>query len=100
MSVVLRTTVKLRRDSLLNYSKVGSHIPEKGEVCIVDTLLGTRVKVGDGNTSFSSLEFSDSKIVEGYYNNGKFYKETLYTTELPGYDNILYIDLISHIIYY
>ena len=32
----IKTTIKLRRDTVNNYASHGTHIPMKGEVCIVD----------------------------------------------------------------
>ena len=50
---------KLRRDNDYNYEKVkDTFIPAKGEVCLVDTArLGLCVKVGDGVSTYGSLEY-------------------------------------------
>lgn len=50
---------KLRRDNDYNYEKVkNTFIPAKGEVCLVDTArLGLCVKVGDGVSTYGSLEY-------------------------------------------
>lgn len=99
---ILKTIIKLRRDTLLNYSKVGNHVPLNGEVCLVDTVNGVRTKIGDGKSSFRELPFTDSMIIQGYYKSDvdKFYKEVSYTTELLASENILYIDKTTNCIYY
>lgn len=33
---ILKTTIALRRDTINNYAAHSTHIPYKGEVCIVD----------------------------------------------------------------
>ena len=99
---VLRATITLRRDTQINYSRYGTHVPLDGEVCLVDTLLGLRAKVGDGQTAFNALPFADSMVVQGYYNqqDHKFYAESAFTTELPGELNIIYVDKLTGALYF
>lgn len=112
----LLTTICLRRDTLINFANHASHVPEKGEVCLVDTLSrGTRIKIGDGTNTFASLPWYDQdcpSVILGYYFNAKFYKDVNHTIEIPiGNEpadmqtskfnsNTIYIDIPSNIIYY
>lgn len=100
--IALKTTIKMRRDQLLNYSMHGMHIPENGEVCLVDTLSGLRAKVGDGVSTFNSLPFADSMILQGYYDavTRKFYKESTFQTELIADEKCLYVDKATKNLYF
>lgn len=108
----LKTTIKLRRDTVNNYASHGNHIPLKGEVCIVDPT-GTapwaktrniRIKIGDGIKTWNQLSFLDQEnpsLVRGYYFNNKFYLDDEHTEELEDFEfNLLYLDLHKGIIYY
>jgi len=59
-----KTIIKLRRDTENNYDKIGaSFIPLKGEILLVDTNYnGLRAKVGDGISSYSTLEYADTRL--------------------------------------
>lgn len=52
--------IKLRRDLLANYNN--EFVPLSGEVCLIETAIGVRVKVGDGTTNFGALPFLDDNI--------------------------------------
>lgn len=61
MTKRLNGSLALRRDNDYNYSKyASSFVPEKGEVCLVDTTdQGLCAKVGDGVSSYGDLEFTN-----------------------------------------
>lgn len=92
----------VRRDNDYNYDKIAdTFIPSNGEICLVDTSKdGLRVKVGDGKTVWRELEYADEFVVKGYYNEGKFYKDNLFTKPINGAVQKLYIDLKTHKIYF
>lgn len=92
------SNVVLRRDNYFNYKS--DFVPLNGEICLVDTARdGLRAICGDGVTQFSNLEYMDEIIVKGYMNNDKFYKDSIYTTEITGAIHKLYIDLNNNRIY-
>lgn len=96
--------IKFRRDTEQKYGS--SFIPLNGEICLVDTNNGLKFKVGDGDTNFNLLPFVDEdhldkfSVLQGYYYNNKFYKESSYTTELVEKENKVYIDVITSKLYY
>ena len=55
---VLKTQIGLRRDTEANYNLVKNSLkPSKGEICLVDTSEGLKVKVGDGVNVFANLPY-------------------------------------------
>lgn len=108
MSTTVLTTIKLRKDSEVNYDKIAStFVPRNGEVCLVDTTsTGLRAKVGDGKTFFASLPYSDNDnsfklpVVLGYYKENAFYSDATFTTTVNLYTHQLYADKTSHSLYY
>lgn len=68
---------KLRRDNDYNYEKVkDSFIPKKGEVCLVDTARqGLCVIVGDGVSTYGSLEYENTIFQRVYFIGGKIFKD-------------------------
>ena len=55
---VLKTQIGLRRDTEANYELVKNSLkPVKGEICLVDTSEGLKVKVGDGKNVFANLPY-------------------------------------------
>lgn len=98
----LNTTIKLRRDNDYNYNKVeNTFIPKRGEVCLVDTARnGLRTKCGDGITPWGQLDYIDEYIVQGYYSNGNFYRDSQYTIQVQGANNKVYIDIKEHALYF
>ena len=109
---ILTTTIALRRDTINNYASHSNHVPEKGEVCIVDPTATTpwakakniRIKIGDGETTFGDLKYVDqenSSVFCGYYYNSKFYADINHTEELEELEStMLYVDLHTGVIYY
>ena len=54
----IKTQIGLRRDTEANYELVKDSLkPIKGEVCLIDTSNGLKIKVGDGDTTFANLPY-------------------------------------------
>lgn len=108
MSTTVLTKIKLRKDDEAAYDKIAStFVPLNGEVCLVDTTsTGLRAKVGDGKTPFASLPYSDDDnsfklpVVLGYYKENAFYADTTFTAGISLYAHQLYVDKVSHSLYY
>lgn len=105
MAKTLNAIIQLRRDSETNFNKIkDSFIPMNGEVVLVDTSNGLRAKVGTGTISYGNLPFTDEAyrdaVVNGYYDNGVFYKDTNKQNILNGQINKIYIDNAHSKIYY
>lgn len=107
-----QTIIKLRRDIINNYASHPNHVPERGEVCIVDPTatspwaraINLRFKIGDGHTAWKDLPFIDEEmqsVLCGYYVKGHFYLDSAHTKEVTKFDwRMIYIDLVKGIIYY
>lgn len=82
---------KLRRDNDYNYEKVkDTFIPAKGEVCLVDTArLGLCVKVGDGVSTYGSLEYVNTIFQMVTFVEGKAFVDD---KEITPNENKIYID--------
>lgn len=82
---------KLRRDNDYNYEKVkDTFIPAKGEVCLVDTArLGLCVKVGDGVSTYGSLEYANTIFQMVTFVEGKAF---INDKEITPNGNKIYID--------
>lgn len=82
---------KLRRDNDYNYEKVkDTFIPAKGEVCLVDTArLGLCVKVGDGVSTYGSLEYVNTIFQMVTFVEGKTFVND---KEITPSGNKIYID--------
>lgn len=82
---------KLRRDNDYNYEKVkDTFIPAKGEVCLVDTVrLGLCVKVGDGVSTYGSLEYVNTIFQMATFVEGKAFVND---KEITPNENKIYID--------
>jgi hypothetical protein len=109
MSNIFNGIIRLRRDNDYNYDLIkDTFIPADGEVCLIDTVRkGLRAKVGDGKTVFAKLEYTDAQIysaiesvvVRGYYKNGDFYADSLYSNKLIPVTTSLYINITENNIY-
>ena len=92
---------KLRRDNDYNYEKVkDTFIPAKGEVCLVDTArLGLCVKVGDGVSTYGSLEYVNTIFQMVTFVEGKAF---INDKEITPNGNKIYIDAnnINDLYYY
>ena len=82
---------KLRRDNDYNYEKVkDTFIPAKGEVCLVGTArLGLCVKVGDGVSTYGSLEYVNTIFQMVTFVEGKAFVND---KEIAPSGNKIYID--------
>lgn len=85
---------KLRRDNDYNYEKVkDSFIPKKGEICLVDTARqGLCVIVGDGVSTYGSLEYENTIFQRVYFIGGKIFKDADGIQEITPNENKIYID--------
>ena len=85
---------KLRRDNDYNYEKVkDSFIPKKGEICLVDTAKqGLCVIVGDGVSTYGSLEYENTIFQRVYFIGGKIFKDADGIQEITPNENKIYID--------
>ena len=81
----------MRRDNDYNYEKVkDTFIPAKGEVCLVDTArLGLCVKVGDGVSTYGSLEYVNTIFQMVTFVEGKAFVND---KEITPSGNKIYID--------
>ena len=70
------SVIRLRRDNDYNYAKIkDKFVPQKGEICLVDTARdGLRAVCGDGVSTFGQLDFMGDVIKKGYYKDNAFYK--------------------------
>lgn len=102
----LKTIVKLRRGAESEFAV--DYLPLKGEVAFVEFSDGTvRMKVGDGDTLFTDLQYADKYVVDqinnivcqGYLIDGEFYVDTEKTAKIVPYSYKIYVDLNTSIIY-
>jgi hypothetical protein len=104
MEKIVNSILKLRRDNDYNYQKIGNKfIPEKGEVCLVDTSnKGLCAVVGDGQTSFNELEYVNTIFEIVKFINNKIYDINDNSIELKPNSNKLYIDVdnVNDLYYY
>lgn len=104
MSKVFSTRIALRRNNDYNYDP--QFIPLKGEVCLVDTATqGLQLKIGDGQTNFSMLEYwnivdEESPIKFGYLHDGTFYTDNTMEHVIAANENWLYVDTWTSCGYY
>lgn len=109
MSGIFNGIIRLRRDNDYNYDLIkDTFIPASGEVCLVDTArYGLRAKVGDGKTVFAELQYTDTQIysiiesiiVRGYYKDGAFYADSLYSNKITPVISSIYINITGNNIY-
>ena len=59
MSTLFNTRVLLKRDTEENWNS-NNPVLLKGELVFVDTSNGIKIKVGDGSSTYSQLEFMSS----------------------------------------
>lgn len=96
------SVIRLRRDNDYNYAKIAnSFIPQKGEICLVDTARdGLRAVCGDGESTFGQLDFMGDLIKKGYYKDNIFYKNADFTDKIPAMSTALYVNLTSGQLFY
>ena len=99
---MINTIIRLRRDNDYNYQKIANtFIPQKGEICLVDTAReGLRAVCGDGESTFGKLKYLNDFIQYGYYNEGNFYEDFAHSIEIIAYTTRLYVDLKTSQLYY
>ena len=102
---MVNAIVQLRRDNEANFNKIkDSFVPYNGEVVLVDTSNGLRAKVGDGVHKYKELSFTDEAyidaVINGYCENGVFYKDTSKQEVLPNKTNKVYVDNAHSKVYY
>lgn len=106
MKKSIDATIRLRRDNDYNYEAIKDiFIPSNGEVILVDTASdGLRAKVGNGVNTYAELQFTDEDIrnavLQGYYDNGIFYKDPTLNTPFNKMINKVYIDKINSQVFY
>lgn len=90
----IEAILKLRRDNDYNYEKVkDSFIPKKGEICLVDTARqGLCVIVGDGVSTYGSLEYENTIFQRVYFIGEKIFKDADGVQEIAPNENKIYID--------
>jgi hypothetical protein len=107
LSNLEKDKVVIRRDNDYNYEKIETPIPNN-EICIVDVPgYGLRVKIGDGESTFTELPYLDeavlknidSLIIKGYFYQGAFYADAAYAEQLEAISGRIYIDTISSKLY-
>lgn len=103
----IRTQIALRRDTEANFNAIKDTFkPLKGEICFVDTDNGLKVKVGDGEKTFSTLKYinedhvSKFDIIQGFYYLGSFYEDAYYSQNVAGDVHKIYIDKATGKFYY
>lgn len=98
---LVNSVIKLRRDNDYNYEKVkNTFIPGRGEVCLVDTSnLGLCAVVGDGASTYGSLEYVNTVFQKVTFVEGKAF---INNKEVKPNENKIYIDAnnINDLYYY
>ena len=77
-----------------------SDIPDLSSLYIAATLKGANNGVAelgaDGKVPSTQLPSYVDDVIEGYYYNNKFYKESTHTTEITGETGKIYVDLATN----
>lgn len=75
-------------------------IPDLSSLYIAATLKGANNGVAelgaDGKVPSTQLPSYVDDVIEGYYYNNKFYKESTHTTEITGESGKIYVDLVTN----
>lgn len=105
--MIFDTILALRRDNDYNYAKIqNTFIPYNGEVCLVDTARnGLRAKIGDGETVWAELPYTDeitaaNYIIRGYLHDSVFYYDGAYQEKITPSINKIYIDVTGNKVYF
>ena len=53
----IKTRIGLRRDTEANWNALTNFNPIRGEVCLIETSDGLKMKIGDGETLFQNLPY-------------------------------------------
>ena len=100
---VIKTRIQLKNDTEANWNKAINFIPKQGEIIIYsadESHPFSRLKVGDGNTTVTTLPFIDAGTI-----NGEVLADVIVTGAnryyFPpiGQENKLYVDLDRNAIY-
>ena len=100
---VIKTRIQLKNDTETNWNKAINFIPKQGEIIIYsadESHPFSRLKVGDGNTTVTTLPFIDAGTI-----NGEVLADVIVTGAnryyFPpiGQENKLYVDLDRNAIY-
>lgn len=100
---VIKTRIQLKNDTETNWNKAINFIPKQGEIIIYSADNShpfSRLKVGDGNTTVTTLPFIDAGTI-----NGEVLADVIITSSnryaFPpiGFENKLYVDLSRNVIY-
>lgn len=95
----INTIIQLRRDNEFNYPT--TYVPRNGEVLLIDTpTKGLQVKVGNGTSTFTQLDYYASDIiVRGYYFEDKFYSDNNHKNLITGSNLKIYVDISTSRLY-
>lgn len=95
----INTIIQLRRDNEFNYP--ATYVPRNGEVLLIDTpTKGLQVKVGNGTSTFTQLDYYASDIIVfGYYLDNKFYSDINHQNLIIGSNLKIYIDISTWRLY-
>lgn len=95
----INTIIQLRRDNEFNYPT--TYVPRNGEVLLIDTpTKGLQVKVGNGISTFTQLDYYASDIiVRGYYFEDKFYSDNNHENLITGSNLKIYVDISTSKLY-
>ena len=95
----INTIIQLRRDNEFNYPT--TYVPRNGEVLLIDTpTKGLQVKVGNGTSTFTQLDYYASDIiVRGYYFEDKFYSDNIHENLITGSNLKIYVDISTSRLY-
>ena len=100
---VIKTRIQLKNDTETNWNKAINFIPKQGEIIIYSADGShpfSRLKVGDGNTTVTTLPFIDAGTI-----NGEVLADVIitganrYAFPPIGQENKLYVDLDKNVIY-
>ena len=100
---VIKTRIQLKNDTETNWNKAVNFIPKQGEIIIYsadDSHPYSRLKVGDGSTTVTTLPFIDAGTI-----NGEVLADVIitgvnrYAFPPIGQENKLYVDLSKDVIY-
>ena len=95
----INTIIQLRRDNEFNYPT--TYVPRNGEVLLIDTpTKGLQVKVGNGTSTFTQLDYYASDIiVRGYYFEDKLYSDNNHENLITGSNLKIYVDISTSKLY-
>ena len=95
----INTIIQLRRDNEFNYPT--TYVPRNGEVLLIDTpTKGLQVKVGNGTSTFTQLDYYASDIiVRRYYFEDKFYSDNNHENLITGSNLKIYVDISTSRLY-